>query len=263
MAPLPCGRATPTPEECQGGLTWTFESAHRLVHVRKEGVMSNDDNVVELNTGDLTARQKQVLQTIIDRIEEFGYPPSVRDLIEASGLASVSSVSHQLSTLERRGYIKRGSNKARSIEILKRPDGSDYSSAPVVATATEDNHVAVPLVGRIAAGTGVAAIQDIEEVMTLPRDLTGFGELFMLKVAGDSMIDAGIFDGDFVVVRHQATANNGDIVAALLEGEEATVKTFKKRDGQVWLMPHNPAFEPIDGNNAKIMGIVVTVLRKL
>ena len=263
MAPLPCGRATPTPEECRGGLTWTPDDTPRLVHLTKARVMSSDDNVVGLNTGDLTARQKQVLQTIIDRIEEFGYPPSVRDLIEASGLASVSSVSHQLSTLERRGYIKRGTNKARSIEILKRPDGSDYGSAPVIASASEDDQVAVPLVGRIAAGTGVAAIQDIEEVMSLPRDLTGFGELFMLRVAGDSMIDAGILDGDFVVVRHQATANNGDIVAALLDGEEATVKTFKKRDGQVWLMPHNPAFEPIDGNHAKIMGIVVTVMRKI
>ena len=224
--------------------------------------MSDDgDNVVDFQ--DLTPRQKLVLQTIIDRMESDGYPPSVRDLIDASGLASVSSVSHQLSALEKRGYIKRGSNKARSIEIMKRPDGSDYASAPVIGTSQSDNLVDVPLVGRIAAGTGVAAIQDVEDVMSLPRDLTGFGELFMLKVTGDSMIDAGIFDGDFVVVRRQPSANNGDIVAALINDDEATVKTFKKRDGQVWLMPHNPAFEPIDGNNALIMGIVVTVLRKL
>jgi repressor LexA len=223
-----------------------------------------EDNVVDLHATELTARQKQVLQTIIDRIEEFGYPPSVRDLIDASGLASVSSVSHQLSVLEKRGYIKRGSNKARSIEIMKRPDGSDYGSAPaVIAPQVDEDHVAVPLVGRIAAGTGITAVQDIENVMSLPRQLTGFGELFMLKVQGESMIDAGIFDGDFVVVRRQQTANNGDMVAALINDDEATVKTFKKRDGQVWLMPHNPAFEPIDGNHAVIMGIVVTVLRKV
>jgi repressor LexA len=169
-----------------------------------------------------------------------------------------------LLALESRGYIRRGTNKARSIEILKRPDGSDYNdSSPVIGETASDNTVAVPLVGRIAAGTGVAAISDIENVMSLPRELTGTGELFMLRVVGESMIDAGIFDGDFVVVRRQPSCNNGDMVAALINDDEATVKTFKKRDGQVWLMPHNPAFEPIDGNHAVIMGVVVTVLRKV
>jgi repressor LexA len=216
--------------------------------------------------GGLTMRQRKILETIIEKIEDLGYPPSIRDLLESSGLQSVSSVTYQLTSLERLGYLRRSGGVARGIEILRRPDGSYLSdavsgAAPIVQA--DENSVSIPLLGRIAAGPGVLATENVESVMSLPRELTGFGELFMLSVTGDSMIDAGIFDGDFVVVRSQATANNGELVAALINDDEATVKTFKKRDGQIWLMPHNPAYEPIDGNNCIIMGIVVTVLRKV
>jgi repressor LexA len=204
-----------------------------------------------------------VLQTIIDTVAEQGFPPAMRDLLNASGLSSVSSIAHQLSALERLGYIKRGSNKARGMEVLRSVDGSIFETNSTIANNDSENSVSIPLIGQIAAGTGLIAEQNIESTMSLPREMTGFGDLFMLQVRGDSMIDAGIFDGDYVVVRQQATANNGEIVAALINDEEATVKTFKKRDGQVWLIPHNPDFEPIDGNNAQIMGIVVTVMRKL
>lgn len=213
---------------------------------------------------ELSARQVIVLQTIIDTVAEQGFPPAMRDLLNASGLSSVSSIAHQLSALERMGYIKRGSNKARGMEILRNVDGSAFeNNSNTTSVSNSDDSVSIPLLGQIAAGTGLIAEQNIENTMSLPREMTGFGDLFMLQVRGDSMIDAGIFDGDFVVVRQQATANNGEIVAALINDEEATVKTFKKRDGQVWLMPHNPDFEPIDGNDARIMGIVVTVMRKL
>ena len=150
------------------------------------------------------------------------------------------------------------------MEILRNVDGSPFeNNSNTTSIPNSDDSVSIPLLGQIAAGTGLIAEQNIENTMSLPREMTGFGDLFMLQVRGESMIDAGIFDGDFVVVRQQATANNGEIVAALINDEEATVKTFKKRDGQVWLMPHNPDFEPIDGNDARIMGIVVTVMRKL
>jgi repressor LexA len=149
------------------------------------------------------------------------------------------------------------------MEVLRSVDGSVFETSSTSANNDSENSVSIPLIGQIAAGTGLIAEQNIESTMSLPREMTGFGDLFMLQVRGDSMIDAGIFDGDYVVVRQQATANNGEIVAALINDEEATVKTFKKRDGQVWLIPHNPDFEPIDGNNAQIMGIVVTVMRKL
>lgn len=212
---------------------------------------------------ELSARQVIVLQTIIDTVAKQGFPPAMRDLLNASGLSSVSSIAHQLSALERLGYIKRGSNKARGMEVLRNVDGTAIDLNATTTTSNTDSQVSIPLLGQIAAGTGLIAEQNVENTMTLPREITGYGDLFMLQVRGDSMIDAGIFDGDYVVVRQQATANNGEIVAALINDEEATVKTFKKRGDQIWLMPHNPAFEPIDGNNARIMGIVVTVMRKL
>lgn len=212
--------------------------------------------------GQLTQRQRIVLQAIIDSIEEHGFPPAVRDLCQLAGLASSSSVANQLSNLEKLGYIRRPSNLARGIEVLRDADGKPFGSSPT-AISNEDA-VEVGLIGEIAAGTGVLAQESFERTLTLPRELTGYGELFMLSVKGDSMIDAGIFEGDLVVVRSQPTAQNGEIVAALINDDtEATVKTYKKRDGQVWLMPHNPAYEPIDGNNARIMGVVKTVLRKL
>lgn len=216
--------------------------------------------------GALSARQATILSTIIESVEQRGFPPSVRDLMQASGLASSASVSYQLSALEKYGYIRRGNNVARGIEVLLRPDGTPIDVVPAAALpapAADDRNVAIPLYGEIAAGTGVVADDAVQDIVSLPRDLTGYGELFMLTVRGDSMVNLGIFDGDFVVVRRQPTAINGDVVAALLPDNEATVKTFKKVGNQVWLMPHNPDFAPIDGTEATIMGIVVTVLRKL
>ena len=225
------------------------------------------DNVVSLpetpadSTG-LSKRQKMILDFITATTADRGYPPSVREIMNAVGLSSTSSVSHQLTVLKDRGFINKDATRARALEV-RTPE-------PTVVGVPE--HLAeddlrpeaqyVPLVGRIAAGGPILAEQAVEDVFPLPRALVGEGELFMLKVSGESMNDAAICDGDFVVVRRQSTCNNGDIVAALLD-DEATVKTFKQRDGHVWLMPHNPAYEPILGDQATIMGKVVSVLRKI
>ena len=216
----------------------------------------------------LTARQRLILETIRASVADRGYPPSMREIGESVGLTSTSSVTHQLSALEAKGYLRRDPHRPRAIEVVM-PDAAPATPAtapPNVvtfpATASGENTVDVPLVGRIAAGGPILAEQSVEDVVTLPRQLTGQGDLFMLTVSGDSMIDAAICDGDLVVVRRQNTAENGDIVAALLD-DEATVKTFRNKDGQVWLMPHNPAYTPIDGTHARIMGKVVSVLRKL
>ena len=197
-------------------------------------------------------------------VEERGYPPSVREIGEGVGLTSPSSVAHQLTTLERLGYLRRDPNRPRALVVAEPGQApSDAGSAGASEVRTLAPHtVEVPLVGRIAAGGPILAEQSVEAVFPLPRDLVGEGELFMLKVVGDSMIDAAICDGDWVVVRQQADAENGDIVAALLD-DEATVKTLKRRDGHVWLMPHNPAYAPILGDQAQIMGKVVSVLRRV
>jgi repressor LexA len=223
------------------------------------------DNVAELPDGPaghdgLTARQRRVLEVIRDAVERKGYPPSMREIGEAVGLTSPSSVAHQLSALERKGYLRRDPNRPRAIEVLP-TEGEEWVD-PTGSGDQRPQPSYVPLVGRIAAGGPILAEQEVEAVFPLPRDLVGEGELFMLKVVGDSMIDAAICDGDWVVVRQQNTADNGDIVAALLD-DEATVKTFKRRDGHVWLMPHNPAYAPILGDQATIMGKVVTVLRRV
>jgi repressor LexA len=222
----------------------------------------------------LTARQQAILAMIRETVETRGYPPSVREIGEGVGLTSPSSVAHQLGTLERMGYLRRDPNRPRALVVAEpaevRAAPTDPAPAtPVlraVATEPDDVHrpeaAYVPVVGRIAAGGPILAEQEVEAVFPLPRDLVGDGELFMLKVVGDSMIDAAICDGDWVVVRQQNSADNGDIVAALLD-DEATVKTFKRRDGHVWLMPHNPAYAPILGDQATIMGKVVTVLRRV
>ena len=206
----------------------------------------------------LTPRQKAILNVIRESVETRGYPPSVREIGEGVGLTSPSSVAHQLATLERMGYLRRDPNRPRALVVAEASETESTSPSlrEVPATAY------VPLVGRIAAGGPILAEQQVEDVFPLPRDLVGEGELFILKVVGDSMIDAAICDGDWVVVRQQPTADNGDIVAALLDGE-ATVKTFKKRDGHVWLMPHNPAYAPILGYEASVMGKVVSVLRRV
>jgi repressor LexA len=201
----------------------------------------------------LTARQRKILEFITATTTERGYPPSVREIGDAVGLSSPSSVSHQLGQLVAKGYINRDATRARAID-LRTPE-------PEHQVAVEPSRL-VPLVGQIAAGGPILAEQDVAEVFPLPRSLVGDGTLFMLRVKGDSMVDAAICDGDFVVVRQQPTCENGDIVAALMD-DEATVKTYKRRDGHVWLMPHNPAYEPILGDQAVIMGKVVSVLRKV
>jgi repressor LexA len=205
----------------------------------------------------LTKRQLQILDYIEAAMRERGYPPSVREIGEAVGLTSPSSVHAQLSTLQKLGYLRRDPTKPRAIEVRWDPNsGAVMERRPV-------RHV--PLVGDVAAGTDVLAQENVEEVYPLPADLTGEGELFMLRVRGESMIDAGILDGDFVVARSQDTATKGDIVVAGIPGEEATVKTFSRRGSKVVLLPANPAFDPMEfsADDVHIFGRVVTVLRKV
>ncbi len=229
----------------------------------------------------LTPRQRRVLEVIRDSVDRRGYPPSMREIGEAVGLTSSSSVSHQLATLERKGFLRRDPNRPRAIEV-RSPDaqaghragsqagrGAAYDGAGGsvhdLETGSGDARPAaayIPVVGKIAAGGPILAEEAIEDVFPLPKQVVGEGTLFLLKVQGDSMVDAAICDGDWVVVRQQQVADNGDIVAAMLDGE-ATVKTFKRRDGHVWLMPHNPTFEPIPGDEATVLGRVTAVLRRV
>ena len=214
--------------------------------------------------GDITDRQRRILEAIRDSVSTRGYPPSMREIGEVVGLTSSSSVKHQLTALQAKGFLRQDPNRPRALEVVMPEDDTDIVSlAPTRVAALDDESIVhVPLVGRIAAGGPILADQQVEDVFALPRQLTGDGELFMLKVSGDSMIDAAICDGDWVVVRRQNDSENGDIVAALLD-DEATVKTLRRKDGQVWLMPHNPAYTPIDGTHAHIMGKVVSVMRRL
>ena len=216
------------------------------------------------NGDGLTQRQRRVLEVIRDSIERRGYPPSVREIGEAVGLSSASSVAHQLSVLQKKGWLRRDPNRPRALDV-RMPGDTSGVPAPAAAPAGSEETPAptyVPLVGRIAAGGPVLAEQAVEDVFPLPRELVGEGTLFMLKVTGDSMVEAAICDGDWVVVRQQPTAENGEIVAAMIDGE-ATVKTYKRRDGHVWLLPHNPAYDPIPGDDATVLGRVVTVLRRV
>jgi repressor LexA len=214
----------------------------------------------------LTWRQRKVLQVIRDSVQRRGYPPSMREIGEAVGLTSTSSVSYQLSTLQNKGYLRRDAGRPRTVEVrlpghpAVRPDSDIDDEMPMDITSQEAAYV--PLVGRIAAGGPILAEQAIEDIFPLPRQLVGEGTLFLLKVVGDSMINAAIADGDWVVVRQQPVAENGDIVAAMIDGE-ATVKTFKRSAEHVWLMPHNPAYTPIPGDEAEILGKVVAVLRRV
>ncbi len=215
-------------------------------------------------TDGLTPRQRRVLEVIRDWVERLGYPPSVREIGEAVGLTSTSSVAHQLRALERKGYLRRDPNRPRAVGIRPVESALDSSEVSEVseASSARPTPIFVPVVGRIAAGGPVLAEQAVEDVFPLPKEIVGEGSLFLLRVAGDSMIEAAIMDGDWVVVRQQPIAENGDIVAAMIDGE-ATVKTFKRRDGHVWLLPHNPAYEPIPGDEATVLGRVVAVLRRL
>ncbi len=210
----------------------------------------------------LTPRQRRVLEVIRDCVERRGYPPSMREIGEAVGLTSTSSVAHQLTSLERKGFLRRDPNRPRAVEV-RLPDKN--ATEPYDETGEGDARPQpsyVPVVGRIAAGGPILAEEVVEDVFPLPRQIVGDGQLFLLRVTGDSMVDAAITDGDWVVVRQQPTADNGDIVAAMIDGE-ATVKTFRRRDGHVWLIPHNPSYEPIPGDEATILGRVTAVLRRL
>ena len=203
----------------------------------------------------LTPRQTKILMAIKKAMETNGYPPSMREIGEAAGLSSPSSVKYQLEALEEKGWIRRDPSRGRALEVLTPGDERFEDIKP------ERTHN-VPLVGRIAAGGPILAEQNVEELFPLPASLVGEGDLFMLKVVGDSMIDAAICDGDYVVIRSQKDCNKGEIVAAMIDGE-ATVKTFTKKDGHIWLMPAIDDYKPINGDNAEILGIVTAVLRSL
>lgn len=235
-----------------------------------------DATVAELPDGPadatgLTPRQQRVLSHIRDSIEHRGYPPSMREIGQAVGLTSTSSVAHQLRVLEQKGYLKRDPNRPRALEVFLPEVMAARRSLGTAEETTYDETgigdvavppVNVPLLGRIAAGGPILAEENLEAVFPLPQQLVGDGQLFLLEVSGESMIEAAICDGDYVVVRQEQTADNGEIVAAMIDGE-ATVKTFSRRDGHVWLMPANAAYDPIPGDEASVLGRVVAVLRRL
>ena len=208
----------------------------------------------------LSDKQLAILDVIQRSVTSRGYPPSMREIGDAVALKSLSSVAHQLNQLELSGYLRRDPNRPRALEILIEMPTPEPDAAE--STVSIGDAAMVPLVGRIAAGVPIMADQQIDEVFPLPRQLVGKGELFMLKVVGESMIDAAIMDGDWVVVRQQKTAENGEIVAAMLDNA-ATVKVFRQRDGHTWLLPRNSNFEPILGDYAEVLGKVVAVLRSL
>jgi repressor LexA len=211
----------------------------------------------------LSSRQRKILQAIHGSIGQRGYPPSLREIGDAVGLESISAVSYQLSVLEAKGVLRREPGRPRAIEVL--PPARSAAAQPKNATVTilPQDTVLVPLIGRIAAGPPILAEENFEDFIPLPRWLVPrTGELFLLKVVGDSMIGAAIADGDLVLVRDQQTAENGDTVAAMIDGE-ATVKTLQLTTGHIWLMPHNLAYTPIPGDEAIILGKVVSVLRKV
>lgn len=232
----------------------------------------------------LSPRQLRIMESIRSSISAKGYPPTMREIGTAVGLASPSSVKYQLRILEEKGYLRRDPVSTRAIEVIDDPDAATAGAALGDGAQADGGQTTltqmpremfevdgqrvdaapsyVPLVGRIAAGGPVLAEQAVEDVFPLPRQLVGEGELFLLKVTGESMIEAAICDGDWVVVRQQKVAENGQIVAAMIDGE-ATVKTFKQADGRLWLLPANPAYEPIDGTEAEVLGRVVSVLRSL
>lgn len=233
----------------------------------------------------LSKRRRQILEVVASHVDAHGYPPSVREIAAAVGLASPSTVKHHLDALEAQGYLQRASSLSRALEVSPRArvllgptsdagadpadrPGPAPDAAPVVCTVelpvthAAGDTAGVPLVGRIAAGAPITAEQYVEDVVELPTRLTGRGNLFMLEVSGESMVDAGILDGDFVVVRSQPDAEDGQIVAAMIDGE-ATVKVLSRTGGHVWLLPRNPDYSPIDGDDATVLGRVVTVLRSL
>jgi repressor LexA len=236
---------------------------HRHSHrhgTAEEDTMSEAPDERTRRRTSLSDKQLAILEMIQRSVASRGYPPSMREIGDAVGLSSLSSVTHQLNQLELSGYLRRDPNRPRALEVLidlPSTSGENTESGPQVQDAAM-----VPLVGRIAAGIPITADQQVDEVFPLPRQLVGKGDLFMLKIVGESMIDAAICDGDWVVVRQQKEASNGEIVAAMLDGE-ATVKVFRQRDGHTWLLPRNSAFEPILGDDAEVLGKVVAVLRSV
>ncbi|GAA2642004.1 transcriptional repressor LexA [Paractinoplanes durhamensis] len=200
---------------------------------------------------ELTPRQRQILTMLREWFDQHGYPPTMREIAAAVGLASPSSVAHQLDRLEELGHIRRDARGSRAVDIRSESD-----------QPRSESDVRVPLLGSIAAGTPILADEQVEEELTLPQTLVGHGTLFALRVKGDSMVEAAICDGDLVVVRQQPTADNGDIVAAMIDGE-ATVKVLHTEGSRIDLVPRNPAYDVIPGNNAVILGKVVSVLRRV
>jgi repressor LexA len=213
-----------------------------------------DELFEQLDTSALPERQQRILVAIRDWVVRHGYAPSTREIGDAVGLRSASTVSRHLASLEEKGFLRRGTAMARPIDVrlfLREPERAEPGSS-----------VAVPVVGDIAAGTPILADQHVDEVLTLPRELAGRGTAFALRVRGDSMIDAAICDGDTVVVRQQSEAHSGQIVAAMID-DEATVKVYRRRNGHVFLEPRNPAYDVLDGDRAVVLGIVVSVLRNV
>ncbi len=203
----------------------------------------------------LTQRQREILDLISSTVQDRGYPPSVREIGDMVGLRSPSTVHSHLSTLSAEGFIRRDPSKPRAIEVIRQDGATSISRA-----AVRD----VPLVGAIAAGSPILAEEDIEEIYPLPVELVGRDPVFMLRIRGDSMRDAGILDQDYVVVQRQQTARNGQIVAALIDGEEATVKTFERTGTSVTLHPANESYEPLFlAEGIEILGVVVAVLRRI
>jgi repressor LexA len=209
----------------------------------------------DLDTAALPERQQRILVVIRDWVTRHGYPPSSRQIGDAVGLRSSSSVSKHLASLEEKGFLRRSPSVSRPIDVRMFLQESSTQT-------TSDDNVPVPVVGDIAAGTPISAIEHVDDVMQLPRGLTGRGTVFGLRVRGESMIDAAICDGDIVVVRQQSEAHNGQIVAAMID-EEATVKVYRRRNGHVYLEPRNQEYDVIDGDNASILGVVVSVLRSV
>jgi len=226
-------------------------TAGYLYHSR---VSTYDDLFEHLDTTTLPPRQQRILATIRDWVVRHGYSPSTREIGDAVGLRSSSAVSKHLASLEEKGFLRRSATMSRPIDVrvfLQEP-----------AAREPEDSVSVPVVGDIAAGTPISAEEHIDDVLTLPRELTGRGNVFGLRVRGESMIDAAICDGDIVVVRQQSEAHSGQIVAAMIDGE-ATVKVYRRRNGHVYLEPRNPAYEVIDGDEAVVLGTVVSVLRSV
>jgi len=224
---------------------------------------------------ELSPRQRSILTMIHDWVDEHGYPPTMREIGAAVGLASPSTVAHHMAVLEKNGFLRRDARGSRALDIRPPADEAAAGRGPTAkapgavlaavgasARGLDDNDVRVPLLGAIAAGAPILAEEHVEDDLTLPLSLVGHGTLFALRVKGDSMVDAAICDGDLVVVRQQQVAENGDIVAAMLDGE-ATVKVLRRRDGHVELLPRNPAYQAIPADHAVVLGKVVSVLRRI